>query len=81
LGTPRPAQPDESAQPTKRKRGPGAGRPPRLTKENIDDGMGIVRNNPTMLWKELRQALRDRGIDAGDTTLNTYIIGPARRSK
>ena len=79
LGTPRPVQPDKPVQPAKRKRAQGGGRHPKLTQKNIDDGIDIVRNNPTMSWKELRWALREAGINAGDTTLNTHIIGPARR--
>jgi hypothetical protein len=78
LGTPVPVQPDKPTQPMKRKRAPGAGRHPALKQEQIDKGLGIVRNNPTMLWKQLRWALREAGINAGDTTLNTRIIRPAR---
>jgi hypothetical protein len=81
LGTPRPLQPDESVQPVKRKRGQGGGRHLKLTQKNIDDGRDIVRNNPAMSWKQLRRALRDAGINAGDTTLNTHIITPARASR
>jgi hypothetical protein len=81
LGTPVPVQPDKPSQPMKRKRAPGAGRHRVLTQARIDEGIDIVRNNPTMSWKQLRRVLRDVGIDAGDTTLNMYIIGPARRSR
>ena len=77
LGTPRPVQPDKPVQPTKRKQ--GGGRHPKLTQKNIDDGIDIVRDNPTMSWKELRWVLRGAKIKAGDTTLNTHIISPARR--
>ena len=78
LGTPRPIAPAEHTQPAKRKRAQGGGRHPKLTQKNIEDGINIVRDNPTMSWKELRQALRKADINAGDTTLNTRIIGPAR---
>lgn len=83
LGPPvpvQPTQPDETEKP-KRKRASGAGRHPMLTQEQIDNGIIIVRNNPAMSWKQLRRTLRDAGIDAGDTTLNTHIIGPARASR
>ena len=80
LGKPapvQPTQPDETEKP-KRKRASGAGRHPMLKQEHIDKGIDIARNNPTMSWKQLRWALREAGIDAGDTTLNTHIIRPAR---
>ena len=81
LGTPVPVQPNKPLQQKKRMRAPGAGRHPALKQEQIDKGLDIAGKNPTMPWKELRRELRDAGIDAGDTTLNTRIIMPARRSR
>jgi hypothetical protein len=69
LGTPPPVQPDAPIDPVQRQRKPGAGRHPKLTQEQIERGIAMVRDQPKMTltgaWKRLNAA----GITASRSTV------------
>ena len=72
-----PAEPDKP----KRKRKPGGGRHRSLTQDQIDKGIGILRDKPKMSVKAARRELRKAGIDASDTSLYVHVIRPANFRK
>jgi hypothetical protein len=62
------------------KRRRGGGRHRSLTPEQIEEGIGILRNQPKMTIEAARATLRDVGINGSRSALYRLVIGPAYAS-
>jgi hypothetical protein len=71
--TPRP----QSETPKRRR---GGGRHRSLTPEQIEEGIGILRNQPRMTVEAARATLRDAGINGSPSALYRLVIVPAYAS-
>jgi hypothetical protein len=62
------------------KRRRGGGRHRSLTPEQIEEGISILRNQPSMTIEAARATLRDAGINGSRSALYRLVIGPAYAS-
>jgi transposase len=58
----------------------GGGRHRSLTPEQIEEGIGILRNRPRMTVEAARATLRDAGINGSRSALYRLVIVPAYAS-
>jgi hypothetical protein len=63
------------------KRRRGGGRHRSLTPEQIEEGIGILRNQARMTVDAARQTLRDAGIKTSDSALYRLVVAPAYGSR
>jgi hypothetical protein len=78
LGDAETTTPRPQSETPKRKR--GGGRRRSLTQEQIELGIGILRNQPRMKVEAARQTLSDEGIKGSRSALYRLVIEPAYAS-